>query len=228
MKKTKYGFDYARSLALQRIKMDFIFFELYAFIISSSTLSFVGLKSKWQKYGFELCPGTSRNGEIWIDLCPDISQNRKIFCPLWYFPTFRTYIVPSPSTVLSRALDSRVTIAVDLYTLHASSSLLPPGLVTSGAASGESVVPKNASTPMSAMAVEDNTKDAWALSLANFGTLEEFLAADAANKEQQKQSVEHTGMKERIDESFVANTAYFSSTYFKNKEMQGFIFTLST
>ena len=108
-----------------------------------------------------------------------------------------------------------------------SSSLLPPGLVSSSGG-GESVVPKNASASMSAVAVEDHTKDAWALSLANFGTLEEFLAADAANKEQQKQSVEHTGMKERIDESFVANTAYFSSTYFKNKEMQGFIFTLST
>eukprot|EP00815_Leptocylindrus_aporus_P009462 CAMPEP_0116075852 /NCGR_PEP_ID=MMETSP0322-20121206/16881_1 /TAXON_ID=163516 /ORGANISM="Leptocylindrus danicus var. apora, Strain B651" /LENGTH=660 /DNA_ID=CAMNT_0003565989 /DNA_START=58 /DNA_END=2037 /DNA_ORIENTATION=+ len=80
-----------------------------------------------------------------------------------------------------------------------SSSLLPPGLVSSSAtaASGESVVPKNASAPMSAVAVEDHTKDAWALSLANFGTLEEFLAADAANKEQQKQGVEHTVVEDK-------------------------------
>ena len=186
MKKTKYGFDYARSLALQRIKMDFIFlncmlllYHLLLFHLSDLSqngknmdLNYVRVQVEMVKYG--------------LILCPDISQNRKIFCPLWYFPTFRTYFVPSPSTLLSRALDSRVTIVVDLYTLHASSSLLPPGLVSSSAtaASGESVVPKNASAPMSAVAVEDHTKDAWALSLANFGTLEEFLAADAANKEQ--------------------------------------------
>jgi len=81
----------------------------------------------------------------------------------------------------------------ELLLSSSSSSLLPPGLASSssgggGEGEGESAVPKNASVS----AVEDNTKDAWALSLANFGTLEEFLAADAATKEQQKQSVEHS------------------------------------